>query len=65
MAVVYKKSELGTFLEELPNLILKTRQQNQMLQYEKDILEDKQQHDLAMQRDSQRFQAELSMYTDA
>jgi hypothetical protein len=65
MAVVYKKSELGSFLEELPNLILQFRKQSQDLQFQKDILEDKQEHDLKMQKDSQNFQAELSLYKDA
>jgi hypothetical protein len=64
MAVVYHKSELGTFLEQLPDLVMQYQRQNAMMQFEKDTLEDKQAHDVQMQEDAREFQAEVSMYQD-
>ena len=65
MAIVYKKSALGTFLEQLPEMMLKYRAQTQEMQFQKNMLEDKQAHDAQMRSDDREFQREVDLYKDA
>ena len=65
MAIVYKKSELGIFLEQLPQLLATYRMQNAQIALERELLEDKQEHESDMLTQRQDHDAVVSLYQDA
>ena len=65
LAVVYRKSPLQTLAEELPELMLRYQEADKQRAFQREIIEDKQEHQIKLQTDSNNFQAELSLYRDA
>ena len=65
MAVVYKKSELGTFIEQLPSLIMQYQSRKDEMDFQKELLEDKQAHEIEMLENKNKLELELIAYSDA
>jgi hypothetical protein len=65
MAVVYNKSELGTFLEQLPNLVMQYQRVAGERAHDEAMLERKLEHEEKMFRDKQEYDANLTAYGDA
>jgi|9_EtaG_2_1085328.scaffolds.fasta_scaffold01785_5 hypothetical protein len=65
MAVVYKKSELGTFIEQLPSLIMQYQSRKDEMDFQKELLEDKQAHEIEMLENKNKLDLELIAYSDA